>query len=175
MTKLIFDSNGFTIQAWHDSQWNDVNTITYTGGITYLKPIFINSERVVLQVNATKITMLRSSPMFNIEHPSTSLGFTLKDSYTSGSGTISSPGSGTTISMLLDSEYYMAIYNSTDTYRMLAVKKDPCNIKSDSFPADEITGLGWYSSSGTDYETITNVAQSWYRQTRTGISLKQIV
>jgi len=173
-TRLTFTATGFTVAAWDSGAWHDVNTIV-TGTINLIRPLFINSERIVMQVNGIKLTMLRSSPVVTMEHPNDAVTYTLRDRYALASGTISGPGAGTDIAMTANTDYYCPIYdNAAATYQLLICKKDPTTIKSDSLPAG-LTGVGWMLSGATGVDAGGSLAQQWYRQTRTGISLKQII
>ena len=176
-TRLTFTANGFTLAAYDSGQWNDVNTVVYPVAINLIKPIFISPERIVLQVNDTKITMLRSVRHVNIEHPNTVLSYTLMDRYFHDYALQSSPGAAADITMAsVTLGYYAQVYNNaSSTYQLSIGKTNPCTIKSDSIPADTMTGLGWFKSGDTGINAADKLIQEWYMQTRTGIDLKQIV
>jgi hypothetical protein len=173
LTQLTFGADRVNINAWYGGTYNNVQVLTFPSNITYIKPLFISNERISLQINDTKWTMLRSSPVITVEHPNTPLGYTLKTvNYHDGSTTGSPFAAGATVTMQnLNTGYYSLVYNTADTYRMLIVKQDPTDIKSDSIPAANITGIGWINGSGSGYDAADSVARQWYKQTRTGISL----
>ena len=59
---------------------------------------------------------------------------------------------------------------------LLLCLKDPATIKSDSIPVSSPTvGIGWFLKGATGVDAAASLAQQWYKQTRTGISLKQII
>jgi len=176
-TRLTFTATGFTIAAWDSGAWNDVNTIV-TGTINLIRPLFINSERIVIQVNGIKVTMLRSSPMITLEHPNTAVTYTRRDTNYHEGGTVGSPfGAGADVTMLNVADgYWSKAYDAaSDTYQLLIGKKDPTTIKSDSIPADAYTAIGWFLKGATGIDAADSLILQWYKQTRTGISLKQII
>lgn len=174
-TKLTFSATGYTVEGWDSASWHTVNTMV-TGTINLIRPLFINSERVVLQVNDQKITMLRSSPIITVEHPTSAITYTRRDRYNLASGLISSPAANADIAMTANTDYYCPIYdNASSTYQLLIGKRDPSTIKSDSLPAATLTAIGWFKSGNTGIDAADSLIQQWYKQTRTGISLKQIV
>jgi len=178
LTQLTFDADQVILSAWDSAAWNEVNRIHYTADIDFIRPLYISPERVVLQINDTKWTMLRSSPMVTVEHPNTVLGYTLRDTYTSGSGSLgASPVADADVVMTADTDYWCTIYDAAaDTYQFLIGKKDPCTIKSDSIPLDKpITALGWFLKGASGINAAADLIEQWYKQTRTGISLKQII
>jgi hypothetical protein len=78
--------------------------------------------------------------------------------------------------MTADTDYWLTTYDAAaDTYQLLIGKRDPTTIKSDNIPADTITGLGWYKKADAGEDAADSLIQQWYKQTRTGISLKQII
>lgn len=176
MTQLTFDADEVILSAYHTGAWNAINRFELTADIDYIRPIFISNERVVLQINDTKWTMLRSSPIVTVEHPDTDFDYTLHDRYYHNGALTSAPGAAADIAMTdTDDGYYAYIYDNGDTHATLITKKDPTTIKSDNLPADTITGLGWVLIAGTTYDAPDSLARQWYKQTRTGISLKQII
>jgi hypothetical protein len=79
-----------------------------------------------------------------------------------------------------DDGYYSYTYADApnDTYRTIFGKKDPTTIKSDSLPADDITGIGWNQATmegAAGIDTAQELVEQWWKQTRTAISWKQIV
>jgi hypothetical protein len=175
-TQLTFDADEVIIKGWDGGAWNAINTIHFTADIDFIRPLFVNPDRVVLQINDTKWTMLRSSPIVTVEHPNTVLEYTLRDRYVTGSGTTSAPGAAADIAMTADTDYYMKIHdNASDSYSLVIGKRDPTTIKSDSLPADNITGIGWFKKAAAGINAADSLIQQWYKQTRTGISLKQII
>ena len=176
MTQLRFDADEVIISGWDSAAYQEINRIHFVDDIDFIRPLFINSERVVLQINDTKWTMLRSSRVVTVEHPNTVLQYTIKDRYTTGSGTTSSPAADADVAMTADGDYYMTVYDTAaDTYQLLIGKKDPCTIKSDSLPVDTVTGIGWYKKADAGIDAADSLIQQWYKQTRTGIRLKQII
>ena len=176
MTRLTFDADEMIVSGYISGGWVELNRFDYGTAINLIRPIFINSERVVLQINDTKVTMLRSSPIVTLEHPNTTLTYTLRDTYTRGSGTISSPGAGADIAMTADTDYWCTIYNAASpTSQLLIGKQYKSTIKSDSLPAASKTAIGWFKNGDTGIELASSKIQQWYKQTRTGISLKQVI
>ena len=175
-TKLEFDADEMIVYGY-DGGWQAINRFDFGAAINIIRPLFINPDRVVLQINDTKVTMLRSSPMITFEHPNTAVTYTLRDRYISGSGTVaSSPLAGADIAMTLDTDYYMKIHNNaSDSYSLVIGKKDPTTIKSDSLPAADMTAIGWFKKAATGINAADSLVKQWYKQTRTGISLKQII
>jgi hypothetical protein len=175
-TRLTFDNTAMYVEGYISGSWQLLNKFVYPTTINLIRPIFINSERIVLQINDTKITMLRSSPMITLEHPNTTLTYTLHDRYDRTSGFIASPGANADIPMTLDSDYWCTVYNiAAPTNQLLIGKKDKCTIKSDSLPADTMTALGWFRNGDLGIDLPTSKIQEWYKQTRTGISLKEVI
>ena len=177
-TQLTFDADEVIISGWNAGAWHQVNKIHFADDIDFIRPLFINSERVVLQINGTKWTMLRSSPVVTVEHPNTELQYTRYDTHYHEGGTVGNPfGAGADVTMLdVADGYWMTTYDAAaDTYQLLVVKKDPTTIKSNSIPADTKTGIGWALKGAAGIDTPASLAQQWYKQTRTGISLKQII
>ena len=174
-TQLTFDADEVIIKGY-DAAWQSINKIHYTADIDFIRPLFISPDRVVLQINSTKWTMLRSSPIVTVEHPNEILEYTLRDRYVTGSGTTSAPGAAADIAMTANTDYYMKIHdNASDSYSLVIGKRDPTTIKSDSLPADNITGIGWFKKAASGINAADSLVQQWYKQTRTGISLKQII
>jgi hypothetical protein len=175
-TQLTFDADEVIIKGWDGAAWNAINTIHFTDDIDFIRPLFISPDRVVIQINGTKWTMLRSSPLVTVEHPNTILEYTLRDTYVSGSGTTSSPGAAADIAMTADTDYYYKIHDAaSDSYSLVIGKRDKTTIKSDSLPADTITAIGWFKKGASGIDAADSLVQQWYKQTRTGISLKQII
>lgn len=178
LTQLTFDADEVIVSGWDSGAYHEVNRFDMGTAINLIKPVFINSERVVLQINDTKWTMLRSSPIVTVEHPVTSMAYVLRDTHYHDGGTVGSPFAAAADVTMTDanSGYYAKAYDSgTDTYQLLIVKKDQTTIKSDSLPADEVTGIGWFLKTWSGDNAADKLAQQWYKQTRTGISLKQII
>jgi hypothetical protein len=175
-TRLTFDADQVFIRGY-DGAWTDwINCFEFTADIDFMRPLFISPERVVLQINDTKWTMLRSSPMVTVEHPNTDFDYILRDRYVTGSGTTSSPAAGADIAMTADTDYYMKIHDTAaDDYSLVIGKRDKTTIKSDNIPADDITAIGWFKKGASGIDAADSLVQQWYKQTRTGISLKQII
>jgi hypothetical protein len=176
-TRLTFDADEIIVSGYYSGQWNEINRFDVGTSIDLIKPLRITPNIVILQVNAIKITMLRGDPIVKVEHPYTALAYVLKDRYYHDGVTTSSPGAAANITMEdVNTGYYATVYNNAaSTYRLLLVKVEPCTILSDSLPASEITGIGWVDNGATGYETAPQLAQQFYKQTRTGISLRQII
>jgi hypothetical protein len=115
--------------------------------------------------------------MVTVEHPTEILGYTRRDRYVTGSGTTSAPGAAADIDLTADTDYYVKIHdNASDSYSLVLGLKDPQIIKSDSIPiAANPIGIGWFKKAGSGINAADSLVQQWYKQTRTGISLKQIV
>jgi hypothetical protein len=175
-TQLTFDADEVIISGY-DGGWQEINRIHYTADIDLIRPLYISSEKVVLQINSTKWTMLRSSPIVTVEHPTEILQYTLRDRYVTGSGTTSAPAADADIDLTADTDYYVKIHdNASDSYSLVLGFKDPTTIKSDSIPvASNPVGIGWFNKAASGINAADSLIQQWYRQTRTGISLKQIV
>jgi hypothetical protein len=161
----------------YDAGWHEINRFDFGTAINIIRPLFINPDRVVLQINDTKVTMLRSSPMITLEHPNTAVAYVLRDRYISGSGTVAtSPAANADIAMTADTDYYMKIHDAaSDSYSLVIGKKDPTTIKSDSLPAAEMTAIGWFKKAASGINAADAMVKQWYKQTRTGISLKQVI
>ena len=175
-TQLTFDADEVIISGY-DGGWQEINRIHFTADIDFIRPLYVSPDRVVLQINSTKWTMLRSSPMVTVEHPTEILQYTLKDRYVTGSGTTSSPAADANIDLTADTDYYVKIHNNAaDSYSLVLGLKDPAIIKSDSIPiAVTPVGIGWFKKAASGINAADSLVQQWYKQTRTGISLKQIV
>lgn len=174
-TQLTFDADEMIVSGY-DGGWQAINRFDFGTAINIIKPIFINPDRVVLQINDTKVTMLRSSPLVTFEHPNTAVTYTLRDTYVTGSGVTSSPGAAADIPMTADTDYYMKIHDAaSDSYSLVIGKKDPTTIKSDSLPAADKTAIGWFKKAASGINAADELVQQWYKQTRTGISLKQVI
>lgn len=177
LTRLTFDSDEMILSGYYSAQWNELNRYDFGSSIDLLRPIRITPNIVVLQINNSKVTMTRGGQVVMLEHPYADIAYTLFDRYYHDAITTSSPGAGADITMEdVNSGYYATIYNNASpNYRNLIVKVDPCTILSDSLPADDITGLGWVYNSATGYHTADKLAQEFYMQTRSGVSIKQII
>lgn len=152
--------------------WQDLQIID-PGTITLVKPLYISPERQTYQINDTKWTLSRGKQHFKVEHPYTSLGYTRLDNYYHDTTTTVTPGADTDISMT--SQYYTNIYtDGTPCFQIIQI--DPTTIKSDSIPAADITGLGWYdpteaSASPGYYST---VAAEFHKQVNQRINLRTL-
>jgi hypothetical protein len=177
MTRLTFDADQVILSGYSAGAYNEIDRFEFTADIDFIRPLFINSERVVLQINDTKWTMLRSSRVVTVEHPNTDFDYTFRDTYVTGAGVIApDPAAGADVAMTADTDYWLTTYDAAaDTYQLLIGKRDPTTIKSDNIPADTITGLGWYKKADAGEDAADSLIQQWYKQTRTGISLKQII
>ena len=179
-TQLTFDADEMIIKGYHGAAWTEVTRLDYGSSISIIKPLLITHDEVILQVNDTKVHMTRSSPMITLYHPNTSVAYPIQDRYYHNGALTSSPGAAADIAMTnLDNGYYAYIYtNATDTNRVVIGKKDPTTIKSDSLPADDITGIGWTTAAleaAASIDTAKQLVEQWWKQTRTAISWKQIV
>jgi hypothetical protein len=181
-TQITFDADEMIISGYHGGAWTEVTRLDYGAGsaITIIKPLLITHDEVILQVNDTKIHMTRSSPMITLYHPNTSLTYPLQDRYYHNGGLTSAPGAAADIAMTdLDDGYYAYIYtNATDVNRVVIGKKDPTTIKSDSLPADDVTGIGWTTAAlegAGSIDTAKQLVEQWWKQTRTRFAWKQIV
>jgi len=183
-TKITFDADEMILSGYDSGGWQEINKFDYGTGnaITLIKPLLITHDKVVLQVNDTKIVMLRSSPMISLYHPNKALSYVVKDNFYYNGALDTSIAGGDTIAMTdLDDGYYSYTYADApnDTYRLIFGKKDPTSILSDSLPADDITGIGWNTSTqqgvAGGVNTAAKLVQQWWKQTHTGVSLKQIV
>jgi hypothetical protein len=168
------------LSGYHGGAWTEVTRLDYGTSISIVKPLLITNDEVILQVNDTKVHMTRSSPMITLYHPNTALDYPLQDRYYHNGALTSSPAADADIAMTdLDDGYYAYIYtNATDTNRIVIGKKDPTTIKSDSLPADDITGIGWTTAAleaAASIDTAQELVEQWWKQTRTRISWKQIV
>lgn len=174
MTKLVFTSSGTEVWGFVAGTWTLINTISEA--VYYIKPLSISPERVVLQINESRMIMTRSSPIVTIYHKYTTIPFTYK-SYVYHDGALTTgAGSGDSISMSdSGSGYYAYFYESGDDGYFLVLKKDPTTVLNGTLPADDVTGIGWVSASASGYDTADQLGLAWFKQTRTGISLKQII
>jgi hypothetical protein len=124
--------------------------------------------------------MTRSSPMISLYHPYTAVTYTLQNRFYYNGALDSTISAGDNITMTNTTNgYYAYTYtNATPTYRLVFGKKDPTTIKSDSLPADDITGIGWNTSTmetAAGVDAASALVKQWWKQTRTGLSMKQIV
>lgn len=177
LTRITFDADEMIVSGYYSAQWNEMNRYDFGTSIDLIKPLRITPDIVVLQINSSKLTMTRGGQVVMLEHPYTNIPYTLFDRYYHDGVTTSAPGAAADITMEdVNVGYYATIYNNaSSTYRNLIVKASPCTILSDSLPADDITGIGWVDNTATGYNTADKLAQEFYMQTRTGISLKQII
>lgn len=178
MTKLTFDADQVILSGWDAAAWHEIDRFEFTADIDFIRPLYVNSERVVLQINDTKWTMLRSSPIVTVEHPNTDLDYTFRDTYVTGTGVIApDPAAGADVDLTADTNYWLTTYDAAaDTYQTLIGLLDPDIIKSDNIPTSSpIVGIGWYKKANAGEDAADSLIQQWYKQTRTGISLKQII
>lgn len=176
-TKLEFDADEMVVFGYHGGQWNEIMDFDFGTSISIMKPLLISPDEVWLQINNTKIHMTRSSPMISLYHPNTAPTYTLRDRYYHNGALTNGPAADADIAMTdADDGYYAAIYDTAaDTYQLVIGKKDSATIKSDSLPADDITGIGWWEKNMTGINTKDALVRQWWKQTRTRVSWKQIV
>ena len=171
------------LSGWDSAAWHEINRFDYGAGsaITLIKPLKITPDEVLLQVNDTKVHMTRSSPMISVYHPNKSLAYVVKDRFYYNGALDSTIAGGDSIAMtnVADGYYAYTYTNATPTYRTIFGKKDPTTILSDILPADDITAIGWNTSTqegvASGVNTAAKLVQQWWKQTRTGVSWKQIV
>jgi hypothetical protein len=111
--------------------------------ISYVKPLFINSERCIIQINDTYWWLLRGKQHVIINHTGTDIAYTKKTYYNVGK-TVYTPGTGDQVNMT--SAFYCNVYNSTDVYMLQIVQAVPTKILSNLIPSTEYTGMGWFNS-----------------------------
>jgi len=79
--------------------------------------------------------------------------------------------------IVMESQYYTNLYNTNDTSACFQIiKTDPTTIKSDSIPAADITGIGWYDPTETtpSYNHYANIAREFMVQPHTAINIRQV-
>lgn len=182
LVKLITDATGVNFYYWNGTAWTFGDKFT-TGAINYMKMVYCSPEKCILQINRSYWTMWRGKRFVKVEHPNNSLGYTLRTCYDHDGSVSTSPGANVDITM--QTLPYCNMWNKgtgtcttpnpTDRYRLQIIKTTPCTIKSDSIPADTITGIGFYDSniSASAYDGSLYNAMEFFTQTEQIITLKR--
>lgn len=171
LIKLEFTTNSVKFY-YYASGWQLLNEFVI-GTIKILKALYISPERITIQANSTKWTLERGKQFCRVQHTTTDITYTLKDTYDHDSETLTSPAANADVTM--DTVKYVSIYNTSDQYRLLIIKQNPTTIKSDSLPADTITGIGVFNNSdASPYNLAPSIAKEFGTQTIQAIGLKEI-
>jgi hypothetical protein len=156
LIKLVTTASGVEFYYNIGGGWVLLNTFT-TGTIRHLEMVYTSPEKCVLQINRSYLTMWRGKQFIMVEHPNNSLGFTRKTCYDHDDTVTTDPAANADITMQ-DLPYCNIWSKGTgscttpdpvDRYRLQIIKTTPVTIKSDSIPADDITGIGFYDSNIT--------------------------
>ena len=153
--------------------WLDLQIIS-PGTIRLVKPLYISPERQTYQINDTKWTLQRGKQHVMVEHPDTTLTYTIKDYYDHDAATTTTPSADADITMA--TQFYCNVYDDADNERFQIVQVDPVTIKSDSIPSADKTGLGWYdnteSSSSKNYYSA--IAEEFMKQPYQRVNLRTV-
>ena len=177
LIKLVTTSNSVQFQYFDGSSWQTLNTFGM-GTINVIEPVFVSPFKFVLKINKTYWTVEHGKRYVRVNHPYTNLSYTLKGNYdyvnSSGSiSTVTNPASGTNISMQYI--FYSNIYNTGDTWKLQLLRQYQQDIKSDSIPAAELTGIGVFDSgiTNTSPDGYLYNAREFWQQIEQAIGVKQ--
>lgn len=153
--------------------WSDLQIID-PGPVELVKALYVGPDRQTYQINDTKWTLSRGKQTALVEHPYTALGYTLSNYYVHDSTTTTTPSGDADISM--SDLYYTNIYNSTEQYRFQVIQVEPTTIKSDSIPAADITGLGFYDNNAAvgSYNRYDEVAGEFFKQPHQKVNMRTL-
>jgi len=171
LVKCEFTNAGTVIVYYWNSGWVVLTTITL-GTISLLKALVITPTKVTIQANETKWTLEIGKPFVRVEHSTTDLPMTLKG-FSDHDGTVGTVLTSN-MSVSMQTISYATFYNNGDTFRLMIMKLNPVNIYSDKIPADNETGIGWYNTSASGYNTASSIALEFETQTKQAIRLKPI-
>ncbi len=142
------------------------------GTIKSMKLLQINDNILKLRINSPNeliATLRRAKKTMDIEHPNTTITYTLKNRYEcdghTSSNPITTPAANTDIPLQLQD--YANVYNNGDRFRMQINQLNKATVKSDSILPSVFTGIGWYDSTEAteSYDTDVNIANEWRNQT----------
>ncbi len=158
LVKLVTTASGVEFYYNVGSGWVLLNTFT-TGTIGTLQMVYCSPEKCVLQINRSYWTMWRGKQFVMVEHPNNALGVTRRTCYDHDDTVSTDPAANADI--IMQDLPYCNIWsrgtgtcttpNPADRYRLQIIKTTPVTIKSDSIPADTITGIGFYDSNIAEY------------------------
>jgi hypothetical protein len=173
LTKLDVDSenNLITLYAFNHG-WNLVNTFSI-GEIYGVVPTFISSEEITIQINETTWNLKRGKCSLSVNHQFDDIQYTQKEWYfhdDSFGGAAVEEIKKVNQPVAMKYCFYANIYNTHDLFRLQIMKTLPQTINTDSIPADNNTGIGWYYSEETNtYDQYDYRAKEWLYQPQTGI------
>jgi len=151
LVKLVTDGTGVIFYYWDGAAWTYLNKMI-TGTIRHMQMVYTSPEKCILQINRSYWTMCRGKQFIMVEHPNNSITYYKASCYDHDGTITSSPGDNADITMQT-STYCNIWHKGTGTctapdpvnnYRLQILKTTPCTIKSNSIPADSITGIGFY-------------------------------
>ena len=176
--KLTTTATGVTLSAWTGAAYTDINTFVI-GAVTRLKVTECSPMRFSFMYNLTEWTLEIGKPYCRVSHPNTALTYTRKTCYGHDATTTTDPAADADITML--TVPYATVWskgtgscaapNPADNNRLLFLKQNMCTIKSDSLPADSLTGIGWVDATqnSTSYKDAISIAKEFRYKTRQAI------
>jgi len=151
IVKLVTDSTGASFYYWNGAAWTYLRNLAI-GTIRHMQMVYTSPEKCILQINRSYWTMWRGKPFIMVEHPHNSITFSRGNCY-DHDGIINSIYAND-LDVTMQTLPYCNIWSmGTGTcttpdpavkYRLQILKNTPCTIKSNSIPADSITGIGFY-------------------------------
>lgn len=172
LIKVEATPTGVNVYAATSPTWTLLNTFNIGTGLYTVKVNDISPDHATIQFNDTYWEMYRGKPHLYITHPTTPLTYIKKDYYVHDAATLTTPANGVDVTMTTN--FYTLAYNLDDTNRLMILQKEPTTLKTNSIPATETTGIGYYPSSGGATPTswgFISLAKQWVKRTETKVRI----
>lgn len=151
LISLAFGASKVDFQYYNPTTESFISLNEFTPtNYNYLEMIEWNSNRVIIQVDDCFVYMWRGKPYFALYHRNSGWGYTYRSKQYFDNGTgYDEYELGVGANINIAGAFVANVYESESDYRLSFIKQFPTTIKTNSLPADYITGIGVYNKNKT--------------------------